>query len=163
MQYFIFIIIALISVGFSLWEKLLHHYDKSIFSNLNPNFWDPSVSWKSKYKDGDPKKGEKFLFSTTFLSFLTDSYHGIKSLILFLMVISLNIVYGQNILIGVIISLLIYTFVFGITFNYLFDKTVTFRSYVLGLVNKAKKLFTNFFLLLNNLFLKLKKNKHEKK
>lgn len=54
------------------------HYRKSVFSKWFPskrNFFDESVSWKNKFKRGDRNKGAKFLFSTTFLSFLTDFYN----------------------------------------------------------------------------------------
>jgi hypothetical protein len=27
-------------------DKLSFHFHKSIFNNLNPKFWDPSISWK---------------------------------------------------------------------------------------------------------------------
>jgi len=52
---------------------------------LNPDhrlsahpFWDPSVSWKSKWKDGDYIKGERFPLSSTMLVFLTDGWHLMK-------------------------------------------------------------------------------------
>ena len=54
------------------------HYRKSVFSKWFPskrNFFDEGVSWKNKFKRGDRNKGAKFLFSTTFLSFLTDFYN----------------------------------------------------------------------------------------
>lgn len=44
------------------------------------HFWNPKDSWKNKYKDGDPKKGERFLFSSTLLVSLTDGWHLLKLL-----------------------------------------------------------------------------------
>lgn len=41
----------------------------------NPNFWIKDISWKNKWKDGDPKKGEKFLGSSTIFVQLTDAWH----------------------------------------------------------------------------------------
>ena len=35
-------------------------------------------TWKNKWKNGDPKKGEKFFLSSTTLVWLTDFFHFIK-------------------------------------------------------------------------------------
>ena len=57
-------------------ESVKFHYqstDRKL--NLNDNQWNPDISWRNKYKGGDPANGEKFLLSTRTLSFLTDGYH----------------------------------------------------------------------------------------
>lgn len=41
----------------------------------NPQFWDNSLSWRNKYRNGDPAQGAKFPLSTTALSWTTDGYH----------------------------------------------------------------------------------------
>ena len=41
----------------------------------NPQFWDNSMSWRNKYRNGDPSQGTKFPFSTTALAWTTDGYH----------------------------------------------------------------------------------------
>jgi hypothetical protein len=64
------------------------HYRKSLYNKWFPtkrNFFDEGTSWKNKFKKGDRNKGNRFLFSTTFLSFLTDFYNLSK----FLMILSL--------------------------------------------------------------------------
>ena len=62
-------------------DKLQFHYHKSIFTNFkNGLFWNPEHSWKNKYKNGNPIKGERFRFSTTFLVSLTDGWHFFKLL-----------------------------------------------------------------------------------
>lgn len=43
--------------------------------NTSDRFWNPAISWKNKYKNGDPAQGAKFLFSTNALVWLTDGYH----------------------------------------------------------------------------------------
>jgi hypothetical protein len=43
--------------------------------NTNDQFWNPSISWTNKYKNHDPKQGEKFFGSTTFLAWTTDGFH----------------------------------------------------------------------------------------
>ena len=74
-------------------DKLQFHYHKSVFVNLNNNlFWDPEISWKNKYKNGDPIEGERFRFSSTFLVSLTDGWHLFKLLRNVLMFFSLVII-----------------------------------------------------------------------
>ena len=41
----------------------------------NKQFWDNRISWKNKYKNGDPEQGEAFFGSTTFLVSATDARH----------------------------------------------------------------------------------------
>lgn len=43
----------------------------------NNPFWSAS-SWRNVYKNGDPSKGERFLFSSSFLAFLCDGWHLLK-------------------------------------------------------------------------------------
>lgn len=38
-------------------------------------FWDVNVSWRNKYRNGDPAQGAKYFGSTTFLAWTTDGYH----------------------------------------------------------------------------------------
>ena len=43
-------------------QDLLFHYNEfeTTFPNTDPNFWDPEISWKNKYKNGDPLQGARF-------------------------------------------------------------------------------------------------------
>ena len=43
----IFIILAAICNAAQ--DTTAHHYSSSIFRNLNPKFWDASISWQNKY------------------------------------------------------------------------------------------------------------------
>jgi hypothetical protein len=59
-------------------EIIKHDYNafKSRFPNANENFFNPSISWKNKWKDGDHTTNTPAYFgSTTFLSWSTDWYH----------------------------------------------------------------------------------------
>lgn len=58
-------------------ETLSHHYDRFEYKypGANPYYWNPSLSWTNKYKNNDPKLGEKFLGSSTIFVFTTDAYH----------------------------------------------------------------------------------------
>ena len=63
------------SKGFN--ETLLFHWDAfhQKFPKANPNWYNPQLSWKNKYKDGEPANGPKFPLSTTMLVATTDQYH----------------------------------------------------------------------------------------
>ena len=58
-------------------QDLLFHYHEfeSTFPNANPQFWNPELSWRNKYLNGDPTQGEKFPGSSTVFAGFTDGYH----------------------------------------------------------------------------------------
>jgi hypothetical protein len=59
-------------------NEALHYQYKgfeSIFPEANDQWFYPPMSFKNKYKDGDPQKGAKFPLSTSVLVMLTDQYH----------------------------------------------------------------------------------------
>src|ERR1043166_3455719 len=63
-------------------EAISFHYEEGFrprFKHLNDNFWDPSLSWKNKYKNGCVEKGPAFPGSTTFLVSTTDAYHLLRT------------------------------------------------------------------------------------
>ncbi len=92
------VIILLICVaGFNkaIMDALQFHYSTSIFIRFkNQQWWNPSISWKNKYKNGDKKNGPKFFGSTTFLSFITDGWH--LSQFIFLSSLQFAILFGIN-------------------------------------------------------------------
>jgi predicted PurR-regulated permease PerM len=51
------------------------NYSTSKLSYLNASFWNKSISWKNKWKNGDESQGEKFLGSSTIFVFITDAWH----------------------------------------------------------------------------------------
>ena len=56
-------------------------YNRSVFPQHegNKSFWNPKVSWRNKYLNGDPDQGELFPLSTTLFVNLTDGWHLSKS------------------------------------------------------------------------------------
>ena len=78
-----YIIVALLAV---LWafcdaaqDAITFKYDNSVFAkSKHRQYFDPAISWKNKYKDGDSSKGARFFGSTTFLVWLTDFWHLLK-------------------------------------------------------------------------------------
>lgn len=64
-------------------DTLQFHYSSSIFSKKSKqSFWDPSISWRNKYKNQDPNQGPRFPGSTTIFVFTTDAWHLFKAFML---------------------------------------------------------------------------------
>lgn len=71
-------------------DTLQFHYAGSPFPKGEETFlgqkeiyWNPSISWKNKYKDYPSDQRPKFFLSTTWLVSLTDAWHLLKTLMLF--------------------------------------------------------------------------------
>lgn len=58
-------------------ETLHFHWKefKRQFPGANDRWFNPSVSWKNKYRNNDPEAGPKFFGSTSVLIMFTDQYH----------------------------------------------------------------------------------------
>lgn len=58
-------------------EALQYHYRgfAKIFPEANKQWFYPGISFRNKYRDGDPAKGAKFPLSTSLLVMTTDQYH----------------------------------------------------------------------------------------
>jgi len=52
---------------------------KRVFPKARDQWYDPSISWRNKYKNGDPEQGAKFFGSTSFLVGATDAYHATRT------------------------------------------------------------------------------------
>jgi hypothetical protein len=63
------------SKGFN--ETIMHHWKafRHTFPDANPEWFNPDISWRNKYKNGDPDAGAKFPLSTSVLVMFTDQYH----------------------------------------------------------------------------------------
>ncbi len=78
------ILIALITltilVGLidGLMDRLQFHIHTLPEHIQKSNFWNPTTSWKNKWKQGDPQQGERFFLSSTALVSLTDGWHLLK-------------------------------------------------------------------------------------
>jgi hypothetical protein len=73
-------------------DVLNSRYDKSIFSLLPESLqsWcDPTISWVNKWKNGNPKYGDRFPLSSTMFVFVTDLWHCCKFIMLMCFFISI--------------------------------------------------------------------------
>lgn len=126
------ILITLAGICNSIMDVLFTRFDKSIFKNLNPLYWNPKYSWKYKWKIPlqpptkkwyyfgiYPQYEERFPYCSTIFVFLTDAWHLFKSsMLLFIM---LSIVSYQPI-ISLYIDWFIYYVSWTLTFTYLYRK-----------------------------------------
>jgi hypothetical protein len=83
-----FLLIILAGIFNSVMDVLKSNFCQSKFSDLNPFFWNPTLSWHNKWKNGDAKQGEKFFGASTFLVWLTDAWHVFKMLMLVCIMLS---------------------------------------------------------------------------
>lgn len=77
-----FLLIFLAGCFEGILDTLQFHWAafKNIHRSCNSWFWCPVLSWRRKYKDNDPSKGEKFFGSTTVFVWVTDAWHLFKML-----------------------------------------------------------------------------------
>ncbi len=77
-----FLLFVCAAASNAVMDTLSFRYDKSVFSRSPAmmNWSDPRISWKNKWKDGDPAQGEAFFLSSTALVAFTDAWHLFKSI-----------------------------------------------------------------------------------
>lgn len=56
---------------------------------VNPQYWNPELSWHNKYIDGDPEKGFRFKYPFGGLANFLDAWHLFKMMQIFLIVFSI--------------------------------------------------------------------------
>ncbi len=113
------LLICFAGISEAIMDKIQFHYDKSFFSNKNFNqkFWNPSESWKNKWKED--LKTEKFLGSSSIFVFLTDAWHLFKFFRNTFLFVGLPLIAFKtsHIILVCIVARIIFGFVFTITFN----------------------------------------------
>jgi hypothetical protein len=128
MLYISLLLISLAGLSEAIMDTLQFHYEKSIFSKFNNQyFWNPNISWKNKYLNKDPLQGRLFPGSTSLFVFLTDGWHlfkSIRTLSLFLGLFILSIIGTfTKILVFFIIARVVFGLVFTLFFShFLIDK-----------------------------------------
>lgn len=119
------ILVSISGLAECIMDKLQFHFFETPFSDLkNQLFWNPQLSWKNKWKDGDPKLGEKFPGSSTLFVGLTDAWHFFKlihNLTLFsgLLFIAISGVSTIFILIWFLVARVLFGLTFSLGFKYI--------------------------------------------
>lgn len=77
------VIISLVLFGLAaicdaIRDKITHHFEKSIFNKMNPKWWNPKISWRNKYVDGDLKKGFRYKGPLAAMNNFLDAWHTFK-------------------------------------------------------------------------------------
>ena len=62
----------------SVWNRVANYFDRIGWHSLGQHFWDYRISWKNKWKNGDPTQGEKFFLSSRMLATYMDAWHLLK-------------------------------------------------------------------------------------
>ena len=73
------VLYALAGLFNGVMDTLQFHYESSPFPK-GSLFWNPVISWRNKYKNGDSSQGPRFPGSTTIFVLLTDGWHLMKAL-----------------------------------------------------------------------------------
>ena len=116
-----FILILVSAVGKSVMDKLQFHYSKSIFSKFkNQQFWNPEISWKNKWKNGNKLQGESFFLSSTVLVFTTDAWHLFQNIFLNLLFLGLFFITFKEISWLKALLFLLSRVIFGLKFTYVY-------------------------------------------
>jgi hypothetical protein len=126
--------IILAAICNAIMDKLAHHYDNSIFSELNRQFWDPKISWKNKYEWNGyfaayvRKQWKLFGISFNIHPAFTDAWHLFKSSMIILLALAIVtydgiIPFFGNVYITLIIDFLFIGFLWNRVFL-LFYKTI---------------------------------------
>jgi hypothetical protein len=77
------ILLSLAAICNAIMDTLQFHFETSVFSKLNKNYWNPNISWRNKYINGDTKLGRiKILWIFDKPVMLTDAWHLFKGLTL---------------------------------------------------------------------------------
>ena len=103
-------------------DVLSMRYNTSVFKHVFKEweyFFNPSLSWRNKWKNGDPNQGEKFFGSSTFLVWTTDAWHLAKSSMLLLLTMAITL---YSPLVSKSVDIFIYWIMFGFIFEMCFSK-----------------------------------------
>ena len=94
----IIFLMIIAGISKSIMDTLQFHFSKSIFTKAaDQSWWNPSISWKNKYKDKDPEEGPDFPGSTTIFVWITDAWHFFQQIMLMSFFISITLALSMSI------------------------------------------------------------------
>lgn len=72
-----FLLLILAGIGKAIADAISHKYGETIFARFPKleQWTNPHLSWRNKWKNGNPSEGERFWFSSTILVWVTDLWH----------------------------------------------------------------------------------------
>ncbi|MFW6246618.1 MAG: hypothetical protein ACOC22_00380 [bacterium] len=124
MIWLVLILIIIAGISNAIMDTLQFRYSRSIFSKFkNQQWWNPTLSWRNKWKNGDYSQGERFWGSSRWFVRFTDAWHFFQGLMFTCLFLAM--VFYEKIFYTIIDFLLIYllfTVVFQILFKFLSTK-----------------------------------------
>jgi hypothetical protein len=129
------IFFTLASICNAMMDTLQFHWSTFRWKDkVNDQYWNPSISWRNKYINGDPKQGFKYKFPFGFMSNFLDAWHLFKSTSIFLMVFSIvcfdfnNRFFFDNYWLNQIMWVAIYGLTWIFSFNIFFNKILVIKN-----------------------------------
>ena len=76
MIYLVLFLLIVGGISNAIMDVIRFRYSTSIFKKFkNQQWWNPSISWINKWKNGDHTQGEKFWGSSRWFVRFTDAWH----------------------------------------------------------------------------------------
>lgn len=121
------LLFAIAGISKAVSDKVTTHFDRSIFSNYDSFLWNPEMSWRNKWKNGNRKEGESFFLSSTLLVWATDAWHLFNTFraLAYFIAIAICLQFEVSTFYAVIIALsgwTVRTVVFHLFYTYFFEK-----------------------------------------
>lgn len=125
------ILASIAGMSKAIMDKLQFHYHKCLFKfdpvRYNQNFWDPTLSWSNKYKEGSMTE-PKFFGSTSYFVFLTDAWHLFQMLMLICLFIGIAVTsFYSGSFIFMMIKVIILRLFFGLSFTLFFNRFLNMK------------------------------------
>lgn len=113
-NYLTYIALFLAGASNGIMDLLSFRFRSSVFDKkqFNRHYWNPSYSWSSKWKKGNPAYGERYLLSSTAFVFLTDAWHLFQWIMITFIALSVVFYTPQNNILITIIEFIALRFVF---------------------------------------------------
>lgn len=126
------ILVSIAGASKAIMDNLQFHFNRSIFKfdpvKYNQKFWDPTLSWVNKYKEGSMTE-PKFLGSTSYFVFMTDAWHLFQMIMFLCMFIGIAITsYYSGSFIFMVLKVAILRAFFGLTFTLFFNKFLNVKT-----------------------------------
>ena len=107
-------------------QDLLFHYSEfeRTFPGADPQFWNPELSWRNKYMNGDPSQGEAFPGSSTIFVGVTDGYHATVAARNVMITTSICLAPGSRGWKPFVTRTLLYSLSYGLGFELVYNKLI---------------------------------------
>jgi len=119
-------LIIIAGISNAIMDVIRFRYHRSIFISFKKQqWWNPTLSWKNKWKNGDPLQGEKYWGSSRWFVRFTDAWHFFQGLMFTCFFLSI-IVYSTVLhpVADFFLIYLLFTGTFSLFYNIVFIKKI---------------------------------------